>query len=28
VMRRSGMLKFLEPGGKKTYQVKVRMLEK
>lgn len=25
VMRRTGMLKFLEPGEKKTYQVKVRM---
>ncbi len=25
VMRRTGMLKFIEPGEKKTYQVKVRM---
>lgn len=28
VMRKSGMLKFLAPGEKKTYQVKVRMIEK
>ena len=27
VMRQTGMLKFLEPGEKKTYQVKVRMFE-
>ncbi len=26
VMRRTGMLKFLEPGEKKTYRVKVRMI--
>ena len=28
VMRQTGMLKFLEPGEKKTYQVKVRMFER
>ena len=28
VMRKTGMLKFLEPGEKKTYQVKVRMFER
>lgn len=28
VMRRTGMLKFLEPGEKKTYQVRVRMIDK
>ncbi|MEE0200126.1 MAG: aldose 1-epimerase family protein [Muricomes sp.] len=27
VMRQTGMLKFLEPGEKKAYQVKVRMFE-
>ena len=27
VMRKTGMLKFLEPGEKKTYYVKVRMLD-
>ena len=26
VMRQTGMLKFLEPGEKKTYRVRVRML--
>jgi hypothetical protein len=26
VMRRTGMLKFLEPGEKKTYRVKVQMI--
>ena len=26
-MRRQGMLKFLQPGEKKTYRVKVSMLE-
>ncbi len=28
VMRKTGMLKFLAPGEHKTYQVKVRMIEK
>ena len=28
VMRKTGMLKFLQPGEKKAYHVKVRMLEK
>ncbi|GAA0259649.1 aldose 1-epimerase family protein [Faecalicatena contorta] len=28
VMRQTGMLKFLEPGEKKAYQVKVRMFER
>ena len=28
VMRKTGMLEFLEPGEHKTYQVKVRMIEK
>ncbi|MBS6766026.1 MAG: aldose 1-epimerase family protein [Clostridium sp.] len=28
VMRKTGMLKFLEPGEKKTYQVKVRLFER
>lgn len=28
VMRKTGMLKFLAPGEKKTYQVKVHMIEK
>ncbi len=28
VMRKTGMLKFLQPGEKKTYRVKVSMLEK
>lgn len=28
VMRKTGMLKFLEPGEKKTYRVKVKMMEK
>ncbi|MBQ2922883.1 MAG: aldose 1-epimerase family protein [Tyzzerella sp.] len=28
VMRRTGMLKFLEPGEKKTYRVKVKIWEK
>lgn len=28
VMRQTGMLKFLEPGEKKAYQVKVHMFER
>lgn len=28
VMRQTGMLKFLQPGEKKTYEVKVRLFEK
>ena len=27
VMRKNGMLKFLQPGESKTYHVKVRMME-
>ena len=27
VMRKTGMLKFLQPGEKKIYQVKIRMME-
>ena len=27
VMRKTGMLKFLKPGAKKSYQIKVKMVE-